>query len=412
MFKAVSTIMMGTIIAQLINFASSPILTRLYTPADFGLFSIYSGFLTTLGIIMAWRYDTAIILPKLNLQAQYVLRLAVIISVVSFILLYPGLFLIKSFVANKLNDPRIEDITVLIAMGIFIYSLNRSYSFWLTRQKSFKLLAGTRIIYASMTALFSIAFAFIADFDNGLILGALVGVSISLLLVLVLDKTKVRIKFSSKRFISIFYKYRDLPIKNLVPSLMGAIALILPLFFISAFYGIENAGYFGLAIKILLLPATIVAQALSQYLLAEVSELYRKGKKFSDLVLKVIIILTSVSIPFVLILMFWAEPLFSFVFGNDWVKSGTIAQILALSIGVRFISASVSGTLIATYSIGKVSMWQALYFTSTVIVLFIGGYQLDNLTDFLLLYAANDILLYLFYLYLVYSVRNKTIRSK
>lgn len=400
--------MMGTIIAQLINFASSPILTRLYSPEAFGLFSLYSGFLTTLGIIMAWRYDTAINLAKGSRSAQYVLRMSVILIFVSLIILFPVLLVSKPFISELLNDRRIEDIIVLIAAGIFIYALNRTYNFWLTRQRNFKLIAFTRITYATVTVISSLVFALLIEIENGLIVGALVGVSTSVILILIFDNTRKKINFSKRRLETALYKYKDLPLKNMLPSLMAAVAIILPIFFISSYYGIDNAGYFGLATKILLLPAAIVAQAFSQYLFAEVSARYRTGKVFSHLILKVVVILSVISIPFVSILMLWGEPIFTFAFGSNWLMSGTIAQILGIAVAVRFIVGCVSGTLIATFAIWKASIWQVLYFFTTFTVLFVGGQIFEDLTDFLMLYAVNEIILYLFYLFLIFSVRNKT----
>ena len=62
--KNVLTLMTGTTIAQTIPVAISPILTRIYTPEDFGIFAIYLAITAILGNIVSGRYELAIMIPK------------------------------------------------------------------------------------------------------------------------------------------------------------------------------------------------------------------------------------------------------------------------------------------------------------------------------------------------------------
>jgi len=62
--KAVLTLITGSSIAQLVSFAVSPLLTRLYAPEDFGVFQIFSSISGIAGVIATGRLEMAIMLPK------------------------------------------------------------------------------------------------------------------------------------------------------------------------------------------------------------------------------------------------------------------------------------------------------------------------------------------------------------
>ena len=67
--RNVLTLMTGTSIAQAIPIAISPILTRIYTPEDFGVFALYMAIATVVSVIATGRYETAIMLPKKDSEA-------------------------------------------------------------------------------------------------------------------------------------------------------------------------------------------------------------------------------------------------------------------------------------------------------------------------------------------------------
>ncbi|MBI1692434.1 MAG: hypothetical protein FYV88_1570, partial [Bacteroidetes bacterium] len=61
--KNVLIVSVGTVIAQVIPSAISPLLTRIYTPEDFGLYGIYMAIASLLVTLAAGRYDLAIFIP-------------------------------------------------------------------------------------------------------------------------------------------------------------------------------------------------------------------------------------------------------------------------------------------------------------------------------------------------------------
>ena len=63
----------GTISAQVIVLLASPILTRIYSPEEFGILSVYSAILAFFTIFASLRYELAIPLPEKKEAANHIL---------------------------------------------------------------------------------------------------------------------------------------------------------------------------------------------------------------------------------------------------------------------------------------------------------------------------------------------------
>ena len=70
----------GTVIAQALPLAISPILARIYTPEEFGLLTIFLSILTIGNTIVTAKYEVAIYLPRTDKAARYVVKLNLLIS--------------------------------------------------------------------------------------------------------------------------------------------------------------------------------------------------------------------------------------------------------------------------------------------------------------------------------------------
>ena len=72
-------LMMGTTLSQAIPVVITPILTRIYTPEDFGIYAIFVAIITILGSIVSGRYELAILLPERDDDAINIFALGLLI---------------------------------------------------------------------------------------------------------------------------------------------------------------------------------------------------------------------------------------------------------------------------------------------------------------------------------------------
>ena len=71
----------GNIAAIAITLAASPIITRLFEPADFGIFAVFMSLTYVLSVFGTLRYEAAISLPKEDSDALNIALLCVLLSV-------------------------------------------------------------------------------------------------------------------------------------------------------------------------------------------------------------------------------------------------------------------------------------------------------------------------------------------
>ena len=87
--------MTGTAVSQMIGLAVTPILTRNYSPKDFGILLIYISILTIAGTISTGKYERVILLLKFNSDIKRVVLLSLFISLMA------GMFLLILTLTSK-----------------------------------------------------------------------------------------------------------------------------------------------------------------------------------------------------------------------------------------------------------------------------------------------------------------------
>ena len=113
--RNVLTLMTGTAIAQAIPIIVSPILTRLYSPEDFGRLALFISIVSIMSVLATGKYELAIILPKKNSTAYQLVSLSVMLSLVVSVLYI--LFLIVSRMHYSFDI-----IYYLLPVSAFFYS--------------------------------------------------------------------------------------------------------------------------------------------------------------------------------------------------------------------------------------------------------------------------------------------------
>jgi O-antigen/teichoic acid export membrane protein len=134
-------------------------------------------------------------------------------------------------------------------------------------------------------------------------------------------------------------KHRDFPLLNTPHAFMGALQDTASVALIAAWQGPAAAGFWGLALRYLKAPATLVGGAVSQALYPSLAE----GGGVADAqgrsaVRHVMAVLALAALPLVLALWWAAPAAFAWAFGAAWREAGELSRALALYIGVHFIA--------------------------------------------------------------------------
>jgi O-antigen/teichoic acid export membrane protein len=337
--KSVVTLASGSSIAQLIPFAAEPILSRLFTPAEFGVFEIYAAVVLMLGAIASARYEMAIILPKLENKATNLLGLSAAIVVV-FSLFSAAIILIsENHLIGWINNPDFTRYLYYIPLGIFLVGINRSFLFWALRQNRMKVMSLSRIIESTGKAGSAMIFGFLRFSSFGLIMGQIIGQMFSAILLVYsffrFDRKNFKF-LSRKHFLSQAKIYSEFPKINVPIAISEMIQISGIIFIFSFFFDNTKIGEFSKALRILLIPLNLIGTSVAQVFYQKASKDILKGIDISVGLKKIVRNLAVFSLPGLVLLLFISPWLFGFVLGSDWITAGEYARILAPWIFVKF----------------------------------------------------------------------------
>ena len=403
------TLITGNVIAQLIPILASPFLTRIFSPADFGLLGLFMVITNSFSVVGAARYELAIMLPEKDEEAKNVFALSLFISICTGIIFGTLTIFFHDLIIEKLQRPDFSLVLYLAPVVILFISLYQALNYWLIRKKEFQKNAINKIGQTFSSTSGSIVLGLLGV-PYGIVIGYALGwVAINLVGWIQLRTTgfkKDGITRGGMR--KMFSVHRDFLTYNALPALMNSISTSLPLFFINLFYVSAIAGYFTLARQVLIVPISFISYAVSQVLFQRATEKIQQKlsikKEFKNL-----FILLSCVAAFVFVVVASTGPwLFCLVFGSQWEAAGEYARILALSCSIQFLVSSFSILLPALGRVKTISAWQVVYFIFVCSLSFLSKKEIHS---FLYAYLSIDVLMYSVYFVLILTALNRYERS-
>jgi O-antigen/teichoic acid export membrane protein len=342
--RNVLTLMTGTTIAQAIPIAISPILTRIYTPEDFGVFALFIAITAIFGSIANGRYELAIMLPKKDEDAINIFALGFIIvtSLSLFLLLLVVFF--NSYFTKLLGNDEISFWLYFVPLTVFFTGLWNILNYFNNRKKQYKDLRNATILKSIVSAIIQLSIGFVKQGPTGLITATIIPQFLAntrLLKNIFKDKLLVS-KISKVKVIALAKRYKDFPKFSMWAGLLNSLSLNLTNILMSTFYSVATLGFYSLVQRVLGMPTSLIGGSIGQVFFQQATKEKQKTGKaintFNSTVKKLLII----GLPSFGILFFIVEDLFAFVFGEEWRIAGVYAQIVVPLFFIRFIIGTIS----------------------------------------------------------------------
>jgi len=340
--KNVVILASGTAFAQFINIIITPAISRIYTPADFGVLSVYTSLLGIMQVFIALRYELAIPIADDDHKAIIVLKLCVfLVSALSA--MYFVLFVFfGDIIISTLKIQETEHFLILLPIGVFLSGLYNVFRFYSLRLGNFKIVTKSQIIQSSTQSGIKILLGFLRFGSVGLLLGNIVGQTLgtSSIIIRSLRKKHIRIQIREIRLSEIrkiAKRYKRFPLISSWSAILNSIGTQLPVLILSAFFDTEAVGFFGFAQRIINLPLTLIAISVGQVYYSEGSKIKRETpSNLFRLMLTTYKKLSIIGLLPSIILFAFGPLLFSIVFGEPWYEAGVYARILSIMLFARF----------------------------------------------------------------------------
>jgi len=338
------TLMTGATVAQAIPVAISPILTRLYTPEDFGVFALFIALLSVLGSVASGRYEQAILLPKKEEDAINLMALGFLITVALSVFLLLSIALFHDAIVSALNNTLIGPWLYFLPLAVFFTGLFNVLSYFNNRKKYYEDLRNAAIVKSIAGAIIQVTVGLVKSGAAGLITGQMVSLlaaNTKLLKNTLTDRMFIQM-LNRIRMIALAKKYRDFPKFQGPHAMLNSFSSQMPIYFFSAFFTSTIVGFFALSIRIVFLPLSIISSSASKVFNERASQgINRHGNIY---LLTRNLLKTTVKktfFPFISIILF-APDIFAFVFGASWREAGVYTQILSPWLYMVFIVSMIS----------------------------------------------------------------------
>ncbi len=147
--------------------------------------------------------------------------------------------------------------------------------------------------------------------------------------------------------------------------LLNSLSFSVVVFFIGILYTNTEVGIYGMAIRILGIPVTIISLGLSKIFMQQANDYYIEYGNFRNLLLKFSSILVIVSIILYVPLYLFSEELVNILLGHSWVDAITVIKIVIPLFVIRLIVSTVSLSVIVLQKQQLELILQALFLIGT-----------------------------------------------
>lgn len=377
--KNIAILSGGSALAQLLPVLVFPLLSRLYSPEDFGVFTVFSAALTMFSVVGCLRYEMAITLAATDEEAINILFLCFLISFFMTFCCFSLLYYFGDFLGYILNVFVLKDFYILLPVSLAGFCSYQALSYWSIREKKFDKIATAKISQNFFLVMIQLGYGVLHSGPLGLFLGIALGRWGGNFTLLCLSWKNVKNNIhslSTKKLLEVTYKFKRFPLFSTLASFFHYGSNITMPFVLSALYENSVAGWFGFALRVSYVPLVLVGQAVAQVYWGEASTRARDDpttfKTFFFSTVKNLILTATVPL---LLIVFLAPRLFSLLFGASWEMSGYYLQVLSLAIFCQFIFGPIVQSLEILEKQRWRLVWEVIGFLLLIALLFIVYYH-------------------------------------
>ena len=368
----------GTVLAQLINVLTSPLITRLYSPEDMGGLTSILAITTMLGVIAAGRYELAIILPEKEKDATAIAFLGIGISFVFGFILTILFIFFGHFLTPILGMKNIPvNWTYILGLLVFFTGIQQVFTRTSIRNREFKVLATTQVTQTIGINSVKIGLGFLHCGVSGLFAGTLTGAITRSMRLCWAQRKHFFDKFNQPSFNDLILqakRYKNFPLVSSWSALLNSASTQIPVVLFASLFSPAVAGYYALSYRILKLPIILIGQSVGNVFIDRAARARNNYTELSRITLNIykkLLILGALSMT---VFTFYGDLIFPFVFGKNWAEAGKYAQWI--SVWLIFVLAS--SPLSTLYSVlerqGEGLVFNLIMFISRVSIIWIGAF--------------------------------------
>lgn len=318
----------GKMAAQGISLAAYFVLTRLFSPSDFGLYNIFYSYIDVLIILSTCKYELSTVVAGDEREAAAVSRFALRLNTIVSLTLLTAALVLWTTGTLPGNFAPLGWMVLLIPPLVFFIGTSRIYCTLYNRFHRYGQIALSDNVGSGTAAVLKIVFGLLGITPSGLPIGTVLGqaaanVNYRLHLgSLGLPSTTAAEGRAAAR------KHRNFPLFVATKDFMNTFSANLPFLWAAAYFDRAEVGLFGLALTFTLQPVNLLSSAFERVLYARTAEAVRERRTIARTIVRFVLLLASAAVVVGVLAWFFAEPVFTFCFGERWNGCSTYVRAL------------------------------------------------------------------------------------
>lgn len=316
----------GNTLGQAIALLIYPLLTRLFTDADFGAYSLFLSITGVLVIIGTGRYEEALVIAKDEKETRSLFSFAAKWLLIFSLLIFFVLLFFKDQILSIFHAETISSFWYLIPIALFFTGITYLCNDLLVRLKQFKRIAAANLTTNISASVLKAAAGFLSFGGAGIIVSHIGSYICTGFLYL---------KHAKKYFIvgewrlqkKTAAQYSDFPKYNTGRTLVSYLTSNAPFLLLTATFGESPLGLLSLAM-IIFRPVNLVAGSLFSVFYEKITSLKNDKKSIKPLLTQYWSKAALLAIPLLIVAWFVAPWVFRVVFGEMWIKSAYYFRML------------------------------------------------------------------------------------
>ena len=315
----------ANVVAQVIGLIVYPVLTRIYSPEDFGLLNLFLSISGVLVILSTAEYYNAIVLPKKDKEGVEVFYLCVciLLFVVGFTTLS---VLFSDEIARLFNTPALANYYWLMPILVLVLGGWNILNYWYVRCARYSSISRYQLSQSTFSAVTKIGFGHFGILQGGMIYSIVIAPTIALIISLLTSfRQKVmscwtRPSWNDIKFVA--NRYHKFPLYSLPRSFVNMVAGQLPVLLLTPLFGAQYVGWWSMALLLGFMPISMITKSIYQVLYQYTTDRVNNNQPIGVYFRRFTIFVLVIGVPLFGIL-YWLLPDLTLLFlGEGWDETG------------------------------------------------------------------------------------------
>jgi O-antigen/teichoic acid export membrane protein len=399
--KSVLKLSTFSIVGQLSSVVALPLITRMFTPDEFGVYSFFVTLVTLIGVLATGMYHRVILITNDSEEADQLFFLVLFISLVVGFLSFFAVHVATVFNFLKNDNVTLAFFSEALFLALVLYASSQALYLWNNRSAHYNLMGASSLCRDVVASVSKLAFGYFGILKFGLVYGFLIAQLTFFIFLFVPFLSHIRKKLKPVVNIKYYYalgkKYSQFPKFALPTDFLASLSIQAPVLFMGLLFEPKILGFYALARTVLGLPVTVLCASVGAVFQKEASDLFNANNNCETLYLRLGSGIFLLGIIPLLLVMYYVEDFFVFTFGMEWSNAGYYCAILSPMYLFRLIGKPLSFMFILTQHL-KLDFILMLSFTLSSALSLGLGYYLDSPVLAVLLISVTHTLCYLAYI--------------